>query len=255
MNTISAVIITCNEERNIARCLNSLQGIADEVVVVDSGSTDETENICRSYGVRFEHHDWEGYSEQKNYADSLATQEWILSIDADEALSDTLRQNLAVWKSWNVDEASVYSVCRLTNYCGAWIRHCGWYPDEKVRLWRAGVGRWEGVVHEELHYSCQVVRFRLNGDLLHYSYYSVQDHAARQVKYAALAADKAFAQGRRCKPCDVWLKPVWTFVRNYLFKGGFLDGRAGYVVCRMSAFYTMIKYAKLHELGQPLRHK
>ena len=247
MEKLSAVIITQNEERNIARCLDSLRGVADEVVVVDSGSTDGTEAICSRLGARFLHHDWAGYSGQKNYANSLASHPWILSIDADEALSEELKRSILRMKSSAPSDEVVYSMCRLNNYCGQWIRHCGWYPDEKVRLWHQGVCQWDGEVHEELRFQRPVRRQRLTGDLLHYTYYSVTDHAARQVRYATLAAEKARRQGKRSGVGALWLKPTWTFLRNYIFKGGFLDGRAGYLVCKMSAFYTLVKYAKLNE--------
>ncbi len=250
MDRISAVIITQNEERNIARCLASLQDVADEVVVVDSGSTDRTEEICRQDGARFQHHDWEGYAGQKNYAEGLATGAWILSIDADEALSDPLRQALLQLKAGNPDPDEVFSCCRLTNYCGHWIHHCGWYPDEKIRLWHKGLCRWDGLVHEELQFQQPVRRQRLTGDLLHYSYYSIDELAARQVKYATLAAQKAHAQGRKSPTGALVLKPLWTFLRNYLFKGGFLDGPAGYQICRMTAFYTLIKYTKMRQLNR-----
>ena len=250
MEKISAVIITKNEERNIGRCLESLQGVADEVIVVDSGSTDDTEDICRAAGTHFEHHDWEGYSGQKNYANRLATHTWILSIDADEALSPTLRESILTLKQKGMDNTVIYAVNRLSNYCGHWIHHCGWYPDQKIRLWHNGAVEWEGEVHEELrflrtHLSTQL----LEGDLLHYTYYSVADHAERQVRYANLAAKKAHEAGKKVSAAGVWLRPGWTFVRNFIFKGGFLDGKAGYTVCRMSAFYTFIKYARLRELN------
>lgn len=255
MNRISAVIITQNEGRNIGRCLASLAGIADEVVVVDSGSTDQTEEICRQAGVIFQHHCWEGYSLQKNYAQSLASGSWILSIDADEALSAELRQSLLQLKNGGLSEDCVYSFRRLTNYCGHWIKHCGWYPDEKIRLWHKGTCLWEGVVHEELKF-CQKVRNQtLVGDLLHYSYYSIEELAARQVKYAALAAQKLHQQDKQCPKGALVAKPMWTFLRNYLLKGGFLDGNAGYQVCRMTAFYTLLKYARLKELAKEEKNR
>lgn len=246
MNKISAIIITQNEERNIGRCLESLKDIADEVVVVDSGSTDGTEAICRAAGVRFEHHDWQGYSEQKNYANSLACHQWLLSIDADEALSPTLRDSLLKWKKEEHD-AGVYSFNRLTNYCGHWIHHCGWYPDSAVRLFPKDGAHWDGLVHEQLSFNIPLSTFHLKGDLLHYSYYSVEEHASRQVRYATLAAKKAHESGKKVSTLGVWLRPKWNFARNYIFKGGFLDGQAGYTVCRMSAFYTFVKYALLRE--------
>lgn len=249
MVSITAVIITQDEERNIGRCLESLKGVADEIVVVDSGSTDSTEAICQSAGVRFVHHDWAGYSEQKNYANSIATNPWLLSIDADEALSPELRTSLFALKEKGLDSGTVYSVNRLNNYCGQWIRHCGWYPDSRVRLWHKDAASWSGLVHEELRYSKPVRQVKLNGDLLHYSFYSFDDYARRQIHYASLAAHKAHQSGKKVSPLGVWFRPGWTFFRNYILKGGFMDGHAGYVICRMSAFYTFMKYAGLRELN------
>lgn len=247
MELISAVVITQDEERNIQRCLESLRGVADEVVVVDSGSTDRTEQICHAAGARFVSHVWEGFSGQKNYANSLAQHPWILSIDADEALSDDLRSTLLLMKQTGLDVDSVYTMCRLNNYCGRWLHHGGWYPDEHVRLWRNDVARWDGVVHEQLQYARPVRRQRLKGTLLHYTYYTVDEHVRRTVKYATLAGDKAFEQGRRCGMGAVVWKPVGTFLKNYLLKGGFRDGGMGFVSARVSAFYTLVKYTKLFE--------
>ncbi len=249
MEKITAVIITQDEEGNIGRCLKSLEGVADEVVVVDSGSTDSTEAICQSAGVRFVHHDWAGYSEQKNYANSLATHPWLLSMDADEALSPELRESLLALKEKGLDSGTVYSVNRLNNYCGQWIRHCGWYPDARVRLWYQGVATWDGLVHEELRYAKAVRQVKINGDLLHYSFKSFDDYARRQIHYASLAAHKANESGKKVSAFGVWFRPGWTFFRNYILKGGFMDGHAGYVICRMSAFYTFMKYAGLRELN------
>ncbi len=247
MESITAVIITKNEERNIGRCLESLQGVADEVVVVDSGSTDQTEAICREHGARFVHHDWEGYSAQKNYANSLATHPWLLSIDADEALSPTLRESLLKVKADGPDRGAVYSFNRLTNYCGRWIHHCGWYPDSCTRLWHKGMASWDGIIHETLTYSRQPTHVHLAGDLYHYSYYSVADHLQRMTHYAPLTAEKAFRQGKRCSLAGVALRPAWTFFKCYILKGGILDGSAGYTVSRMSAYNTFLKYTLLRE--------
>ena len=249
MEQISAVIITQDEERNIQRCIDSLRDVADEIVVVDSGSKDRTEALCRAAGARFEHHDWAGFSDQKNYANSLAQYPWILSIDADEALSDELRATLLSMKQSGFDVDKVYSVARLNNYCGRWLRHGGWYPDEHVRLWRKEVATWDGVVHEQLRYSRPVTPTHLDGKLLHYTYYSVDEHARRTVKYATLAGDKAYEQGRRCGMGAVVWKPVGTFLKNYIMKGGFRDGAMGFTSARISAFYTLVKYARLYECG------
>lgn len=249
MDKISAIIITLNEERNIGRCLDSLQAVADEVIVVDSGSTDRTEAICRQAGVRFVHHDWAGYDGQKNFANSLAAHPWTLSIDADEALSTELRSSLLRMKEQGFAANTAYSVNRLTNYCGRWIHHCGWYPDARIRLWPTGTATWDGEVHEELTFNTQLSILNLKGDLHHYSYYSVAEHAQRTARYATLAGEKAFRQGRR-HTGGIALKTAWTFLRSYILRLGFLDGRAGYTVCKISSFYTLIKYARLRELSQ-----
>ena len=245
---ISAVVITLNEERNIARCLASLRGVADEVVVVDSGSTDRTEALCREAGARFVRHEWQGYSEQKNYANSLASHPWLLSLDADEALSPRLRESLLALKREGLRPHTAYTFNRLPNYCGRWIRHCGWYPDTSLRLWPNGEARWEGEVHEGLRFSSAVQRVHLKGDLEHYSYYTVGEHARQTVKFALLAGEQAYNRGRRCHALTVGFKPVATFLHDYLLRLGFLDGYTGYTICRMSAFYTFVKYARLREL-------
>ena len=248
MVRLSVVIITHNEERNIERCLESLSGIASEVIVVDSGSTDGTESICRQYGARFVHHDWEGFSCQKNFAETLATGDWILSLDADEQVGEVLFDSIIELLGKGPHEGEVYSMNRLTNFCGHWIRHCGWYPDTKVRLWQRGTARWEGDVHEQLVFSKPVKTLQLKGDLLHYSYYTLDELATRQAHYYLLAAQEAYAKGRRCRRGALLWKPLWRFLRDYLFRGGFLDGEAGYTVCRMNAHYTFMKYATLREL-------
>ena len=256
---ITAVIITLNEERNIGRCLASLQGVADEVVVVDSGSADATPRLCAeaadrhpSLHLRFVQHPWQGYDGQKNYANSLASHPWILSIDADEALSPALQECLVALKKRYADtppeETEVFDMNRLNNHCGHWIRHSGWYPDRKTRLFHRDMAMWDGSVHEELRFARTVCHTLLDGDLLHYTYYSIADHAARQIRYATLAAEKAHSQGKRARKGDVWAKPAWTFFRNYILRLGILDGHAGFLVCRMSAFYTFLKYSILKEL-------
>ena len=250
MVRLSVVIITHNEERNIGRCLKALYGIASEVVVVDSGSTDETESICRQHGAHFVHHDWEGFSGQKNYAETLATGDWVLSLDADEEVGEELFDSLHQLLADGPREGEVYSVNRLTNFCGRWIRHCGWYPDTKVRLWQRGTARWEGDVHEQLAFSKPVKTVHLKGDLLHYSYYTLNEFATRQTHYSQIAAQEAYTKGQRCGILALWLHPLWRFVRDYLLHGGFLDGNAGYTICRMNAHYTFMKYATIMELDK-----
>lgn len=249
MNKLSAIIITKNEERNIGRCIDSLRGVADEIVVVDSGSADKTEQICKENGVIFQYHEWAGFSGQKNYAETLATGDWVLSIDADEALSPALQAEVAELKK-SAPGGVVYRMKRLTNFGGSWIRHCGWYPDAKIRIWPRGTAHWAGEIHETIAFDGSPRVVTLKGDLLHYSYYSIAELAARQPKYYTLGAQEALAKGKSCSWAALLGKTAWTFLRDYVIKGGFLDGYAGYLVCRMNAHYTFMKYATLRELTQ-----
>lgn len=244
---ISAVIITFNEERNIGRCLDSLAGVADEVVVVDSFSTDRTAQICRKKGARFIQHAFDGHIEQKNFALSQAQFPHVLSLDADEALSNALRQSiLAVKSSWRCE---AYAMNRLTNYCGQWIWHSGWYPDRKVRLFDRRLGHWGGLnPHDKVEMDAGSTVGFLSGDLLHYSYYTVEEHYIRARKYAEIAAKAMQARGKRGSWFRVLFSPAFKFIRNYLFRLGCLDGRAGWTICRIAALETYWKYRDLIRL-------
>ncbi len=246
---LTAVIITKNEERNIRRCLESVKDVADEIVVVDSLSTDATEEICHEYKVKFVKQEWLGYSGQKNFANNIASNDWIFSIDADEALSDELKKSLLEIKNKDFSDATVFSMNRLTNYCGHWIRHCGWYPDSKIRIWNRKIGKWKGDIHETIEYETSVDIQHLKGDLEHYSYYSLEEHIRQADKFTTLTALDAFKSGKRCD--GIWklrVKTTWKFMHDYLFQLGFLDGYYGYIVCKISAFATFMKYSKLHEM-------
>ena len=244
---ISVVIITFNEQDNIGRCIDSVQGVADEVLVVDSGSTDATYRIATEKGARFITHAWEGYSAQKNFADGEAVYPWILSLDADECLSADLRQALMDYKS-NAEEPSedtVFVVNRRTAYCGRFLRHI-WTRELKERLFHREAAAWEGdYVHERLAYDANCRKVRLAGDLLHYSYASVDAQVAMLNKYSGLSADEMFAKGRRYGLLTGVFKAQWTFFRDYVLKGGFLDGGDGFIICCNNAFYTALKSFKL----------
>lgn len=251
MIQISVVLITLNESRNLARCLESVQGIADEVVVLDSFSTDDTVAIAERYGARVVQQKFAGYVVQKNDATALATHDWILSLDADEAPSAELRKSLLDFKE-STPEFEAYSFARLTNYCGAWIRHSGWYPDKKVRLFRKNAGAWVG---ENLHESWQLhdrnARYgHLKGDLLHYSYYTLSEHIRQFEKFTEIAARTAVANGKDCSILKIWLAPKWRFFQDYILKRGFLDGYPGYLVCRFSAVAAQLKYAKIRQYAR-----
>ena len=245
---ISVVIITKNEERNILRCLNSVQDVADEIVVVDSGSTDDTAAICEQFGVKFVHQDWLGYSEQKNFANSLATNDWILSIDADEELSDELKQSIFKYKNQHMPHDIVFSMNRLTNYCGHWIRHCGWYPDRKIRIWNRTVGQWQGEIHETLEFSTKVKEKVLKGDLLHYSFETAQDYENQQFKFAKMRGQHYFMKGKKHASFYMVVSPIFSFIQHYFFQLGFLDGADGWHICRITAKATRLKYKTLKEL-------
>lgn len=244
---VSAVVITFNEEKNIDRCLLSLKDLVDEIVVVDSFSTDRTAEICARYGVKWIQHPFEGHIQQKNRALDQATYDIILSLDADEALDETLRQSiLNVKANWQSDG---YSMNRKANYCGQWIHHSGWYPDVKTRLFDRRKARWGGVnPHDRIEMAPGSGVAHLRGDLLHYSYYTQTEHFERAQKYARIAAEAMYQDGRKGTWWKLVFSPIFKFLRNYLFRLGFLDGEAGYTICRISALETYWKYRNLRAL-------
>jgi glycosyltransferase involved in cell wall biosynthesis len=247
---LSAVIITYNEERNIERCILSLKNIADEIVVLDSFSTDRTEEICRKHGVKFYQHAFDGHIQQKNRAITYASYPHVLSLDADEAPDENLKASiLAVKSDWKYDG---YTMNRLTNYCGKWIRHCGWYPDTKLRLWDSRKGSWSGInPHDRYEMRDKnSSTFHLQGDLLHYSYYSVEEHYRQADKFSGIAAKALFEQGVRSGVLKPALKATAKFIRNFIVNAGFLDGKYGWIICRITAYETWMKYHKLHLLWQ-----
>lgn len=254
MNTISAVIITLNEEKNIGRCLESLSGIVDETIVLDSYSTDKTKEICLKHAVTFHEKEWEGYSKSKNFANSLSTSDYILSIDADESLSPELATSLLNIKG-NSNPKSNYHLNRLTNYCGKWIKHGGWYPDRKLRLWKKDTAQWEGDIHEHLKINDTNTTGHLRGDLFHYTFHSFSQHLAQINKFTDIAAKDDFERGRKTNLVKILIFPKWKFIRDYFVKRGFQDGYYGFLVCKFSAQASFLKYVKLWELqkGQSKR--
>ena len=244
---LSVVIITQDEERNIGRCIASVRPFSDDIVGVDSGSADRTVAIATELGARVSTRPWAGYSAQKNHANDLARHGHILSLDADEALSPELAASIraagaAGWKG-------AYGFNRLTSYCGRWVRHGGWYPDTKIRIFPKEGARWRGDhVHETLEIDPGTPVTHLAGDLLHWSYHTLADHAGRIERYSGLHARKMLAEGRRAGWIKRWLSPLFKFVQGYVFQLGFLDGSAGFHIARYSARAVRLKYAKLHQL-------
>mgnify|MGYP006385102653 FL=1 len=248
MKKISATIITLNEADKIRECLESLQGVADEIVVVDSLSTDNTKMICKEFGVKFVEQKWLGYSEQKNLANNIASHDWILSIDADEVLSDELKKSILKIKDSDFDTDVVFSFNRLNNYCGKWIHHSGFYPDKKIRIWNRKIGKWEGIVHEVIKFSTKVKEVHLKGDLLHYSYAKPEDFEKQVFKFAELRAQHYFDKGKKCASLLKIISPIYFFIQHYFFRLGFLDGKEGFVMCKVAAKATRHKYETLEQL-------
>ncbi len=252
MEKLSVCIITFNEEKNIRRCLESVKDIADEIVVVDSLSTDATEKICNEYGVKFNKQKFLGHIEQKNLAISLCQNTYILSLDADEALSDELKKSiLAVKQHFDFD---AYEMNRLSNYCGKWIYYSGWYPDKKIRLINKSKGKFGGQnPHDKIMmYENSTVKFLL-GDILHYTYYTVEEHYRQADKFSTIAANELFKKNRNTSALHIFVKTVAKFIRNYFILLGFLDGISGFTICRIAAYETYLKYLKLQKLHR--QHK
>lgn len=249
MLPLSAVIITYNEQKNIARCIDSLQGIVDDIVVIDSFSTDETEKICKTKGVRFIQHLFEGHIEQKNWAITQAQFPHVLSLDADESLDETLKKSiLEIKNNWHCDG---YYMNRLNNYCGKWIYHGGWYPDRKLRLWNTQKGKWGGEnPHDKYElFDGDKKAGYLQGNILHYSFYTIEQHQ-RQVNYFTDIASKAmYKRGKRATVFNLIFNPFIKFIRDYFLKFGFLDGYYGFAIAKISAKATYLKYAKLKNLS------
>ena len=243
---ITATIITYNEERNIARAMESLR-CCDEIVVVDSGSTDRTAEIAEKLGARVIEYPWGGYARQKNYAAECAANDWILSIDADEALSEALEGEI-----WQVKKKGplydAYTMPRMAQYLGRWILHSGWYPDRKVRLYHREKARWVGeYVHESVSVAGRTGH--LESDLLHFTCESLSEHLKTMDRYTTLAAEQLVAQKRPIGLTQLLLDPVWTFWNTFVFRLGFLDGIEGLSIAWMAAIYNFVKYAKARDMS------
>ncbi len=247
MQKLSVVIITLNEEKNIGRCLESVKDIADEIVIVDSFSTDRTEEICLKYEARFIKHEFKGHIEQKNWAVDQAKYRHVLSLDADEELSKHLKESiLEVKGNWKYDG---YYFNRLTNYCGKWIRHTSWYPARKLRLWDRSKGKWGGInPHDKFKLEKGATRKFLKGDLLHYSYYTINEHIAQINAFSTIVANAYLKENRRASYINIVFHPLWRLFRDYIIKFGFLDGFYGLVISVNSSHETFLKYIKLRNL-------
>lgn len=242
MPAISAILITYNEETDLPGALESLQNVADEVVVVDSGSTDRTCEVARRHGARVVVRPFTNFGDQKNFAASQAAHDWVLSLDADERLSSELRESTAAWKKGKPAFVA-YEINRKPNYLGGWIRHSGWYPEHCIRLYRRDAARFVGALHESVKLEGRVGRLR--GELLHYTIRSLGEHYAKMEAFTTRAAEDLYARGRRRWRGGMWVAAPWTLLQRFVFQLGFLDGYRGALIAWTSARYVWLKYRKL----------
>jgi len=247
---ISVVIITYNEERRLEDALKSAAGVASEIIVVDSCSTDGTVKLARRYTPHVFERDWTNYSDQKNFANGKAAFPWILSLDGDERLSPELKTELLELKTRGEEAACEgFSIPRKVFYLGRWIRHSGWYPDRRVRLFRKDRARWQGdYVHERLVVDGPIVK--LKGPIHHFTYRNIADHLARINTFSDLGAQKLYARKKKCRWYHLAFLPPARFFKAYLLKRGFLDGFAGLVISVLTGYAVFARYAKLREIWE-----
>lgn len=251
MTRLSVCTITLNEEKALPRALESVRGVADEIVVVDCGSQDLTQEIARQHGAAVFERAWTSYEEQWNFAAYSASNEWIFVLAADEELNPELRASLLEWKQQQ-PQFPVYEMPRKARYLGAWIKHCGWYPDYQRRLYRRDSARFVGIIHEVLRFEGQTGR--LHGELLHYTMNSFAEHQDKVERYTTLAAQQMYEAGKRSWRAAMWLATPWTFFSTFVLRGGFLDGYRGGLISRMAARGVWLKFQKLGKLVARERH-
>ncbi len=243
MIRLSVVIITFNEEKNIERCLKSVMNIADEIIVLDSFSTDKTEEICQKYNVKFFQHEFDDYTSQKNRAVSFAENDYVLSLDADEVLSKKLKNSIFKIKENPIFDA--YDFNRLNIYCGKPIKHTSWYPDRKIRIWNRKKGKWVGnKIHEIVKLEKDAKIDTLNGDLLHYSFNSIEEHILQANKFSSISAEQIVQNNKKNLVLKAITNPSFKFFKNYFLKLGFLEGYTGLLISIIISFETFLKYSK-----------
>jgi glycosyltransferase involved in cell wall biosynthesis len=250
---VSAVLVCCDEEENVERCLQSLAW-ADEIIVVDSFSQDRTVELCRKYTNRIFRREWSGMVQQREYAVSLARNEWVFAIDADEVVSEKLRDEVLARLSEDKNEKSGYYVKRHSYYLGRWINHGGWYPDFKLRLFRKDKAYVGG---ENPHDRCFVhgKTAKLKGEMIHYPYKDISRQLCTIDNYSDIVSDRLFKEKSAFPLVKMYIKPPVKFIETYIYKLGFLDGLPGFVISVLSSYYVFMKYAKLWEKRKVIRHR
>jgi len=252
MQKISVVIICKNEEDEIGRTLQSLAGLTDDIVVLDNGSTDNSKNIILDLGARLVEENWEGFGKTKNKAIGFANYDWILNLDADEAIDETLKNSLLNLPLQDDDE--VFEM-KFKNFLGdTYLRFGEWGEDWHIRLFNRRKVNWnEAIVHERLILPPGTRIKKLKGFVLHHTVKNEAEFAGKMRRYGLLNAERYAREGKRSSRIKIYLAPLFAFLKYYIFKLGFLDGRAGLVCARMSSYYTHIKYARLLELNKGKR--
>ena len=243
---ISVYILTFNNERTLEACLESVVPHADEVVVLDSGSTDRTIEICKAYGVKLYHQDWAGFRRQYQKAADLTKNLWVMFVDADELVPETVWNEIGHTLTNNGGTHHGYVISRRNYYMGRWIKHGGWVPDKEIRLYRRDKGRWEGDLHAKVVVDGAVGELR--HPYLHFPYQNISAQIQTIDRYSETAANDLFRQGKQAGPLHIILRATFRFFKEYILKRGFLDGFPGFYIAAASAFYVLTKYAKLREL-------
>jgi glycosyltransferase involved in cell wall biosynthesis len=250
MNCITVCIVAQNEAENLPRVLNSVKDVADEVVVVDGGSTDRTREIAVEFGAKLHTRSFTNHADQKNFAASLASHDWIFLLDADEELSEELKDSVRKWKE-NEPGVPAYEMARLTWYLGAWIHHSGWYPDWQRRIYYRKKASFAGAIHSALRF--EGPPGRLQGDLLHYTIRTFSEHEAKLERYTSAIAQEMYDEGKRNWRAAMWLATPWSWFRHFFLGAGFLDGYRGALIAQMAARGVRMKYAKLGKLVEQQR--
>jgi glycosyltransferase involved in cell wall biosynthesis len=249
MERLSVVIISFNEEKNIGRCIDSVKAVADEILVLDSHSTDRTVDIAESKGAVVKQEVFRGFIQKKNKAVELASFDYVLSLDADEALDPQLSDS--IFKAKKNFSSQAYSMNRCSNYCGKFIRHGSWYPDKKIRLFNRRNAKWGGTnPHDRVVLQDNIETQWLKGDILHYSYHTISEHVAQNNKLSTLAAEALFIKGKKTNLLNVLLRPGWAFFQCYFIRAGFLDGLFGFVIAVQVSHMTFLKHLKLYLLNR-----
>lgn len=243
---LSVAMITFNEEKNLDRTLKSLRDLADEIVIVDSGSTDRTEEIAKKYGAKFIRQSWLGYGKQRNFAFDNSSEEWILCIDADEELTEELYLKIrGIIK--NSSDKNVYEINRISVCFGKILKHGGWEKSYAVRLFKKGSGRFnDNTVHESFETRSPIIKIRES--LLHHSYLTLEDYFSKFNRYTTEGALEYYKKGKKSNVFQITLNPIYKFFRMYIFRFGFLDGIEGLMIATTSSLYSMVKYFKLREI-------